>query len=132
MPVSKSLPRRKILTESAIANLDRAAGYGYAEVTTAATYEIGMIYRDLGRALLESQRPAELTGETLEQYNLLLEEQADPFDEKAVAEYVTNLQRMRQGLWNDWIGKSADALAELAPALYGKHEQRESSYDSMH
>jgi TolA-binding protein len=132
MPVSKSLPQRKAATEAAIASLDRAAGYGYAGITTAATYEIGVVYRDFGRALLDSQRPAQLRGDALEQYNLLLEEQAYPFEEKAIAAHEANLQRLRQGLWNDSIRKSATALAELAPAKYGKREQREASYDSLH
>lgn len=131
MPMSKSLPRRKAATEDAIASLDRAAAYGYAEVTTAATYEIGMVYRDFGRALMDSQRPAQLKDDALEQYNILLEEQANPFEEKAIAAHEANLQRLRQGLWNDWIRKSAGALAELAPAKYGKHEQRENSYDAL-
>lgn len=130
LPVNKSLPKRKAATEAAIATLSRAASYGFAEITTAATYELGLLYRDFGRSLVSSERPAKLRGEELEQYNLLLEEQAYPFEEKAIQAHETNLQRMRQGLWNDWIRRSAWALSELAPAKYGKHEQRESSYDS--
>jgi tetratricopeptide (TPR) repeat protein len=131
LPVAKSLPKRKAATEAAIATLERAAGYGYAEITTAASYEIGNVYRDFGRALIESPRPAKLKGEEIEQYKLLLEEQANPFEEKAIAAHEANLQHLRQGLWTDSMRKSASALAELAPAKYGKHEQRENSYDSL-
>jgi tetratricopeptide (TPR) repeat protein len=130
-PASKSLPRRKAATEAAIDTLSRAAGYGFAEVTTAATYEFGMVYRDLSRALISSERPAKLKAMELEQYNLLLEEQAYPFEEKAIKAHETNLQRMRQGLWDEWIRRSAWALAELSPAKYGKRDQRELSYDSL-
>jgi len=130
-PVARSLAQRKALTDTAIAALDRAAAYGYAEVTTAATYDLGTVYRDLGRALLASERPRELQGEALEQYELLLEEQAYPFEEKAIRAHEANLQRLRQGLWNDSIRRSTRALAELAPARYGKQDQREINYDAL-
>lgn len=130
-PVEKSLVARRTATETAIASLSGAAGYGFADVTTAATYELGTVYRDFGRAIMQSSRPANLSGEALEQYNLLLEEQAYPFEEKAIEAYEANLGRMRQGLWNDWIRRSAGALVELAPAKYGKNDQRETIYDSL-
>jgi TolA-binding protein len=130
-PIEKSLALRKAATDAAIASLSSAAGYGYADVTTAATYELGSVYRDFGKAIMSSARPANLKGEPLEQYNLLLEEQANPFEEKAIETYEANLGRMKQGLWNDWIHKSATALVELAPAKYGKHDQRETIYDSL-
>ena len=129
-PLAKSVQKRKAATEAAVATLARAADYGFAEVTTAATYEIGLVYRDFGHAVMASERPGRLKGDELEQYNLLLEEQADPFEQKAIQAHEANLQRMRQGLWNDWIRRSAWALAELAPGKYGKHEQREDSYDA--
>ncbi|WP_299695885.1 tetratricopeptide repeat protein [Hydrocarboniphaga sp.] len=130
-PLEKSLAARKSATDAAVASLSSAAGYGYADVTTAATYELGTVYRDFGKAILDSARPANLKGEPLEQYKLLLEEQANPFEEKAIETYEANLGRMKQGLWNDWIHRSANALVELAPAKYGKHDQRETIYDSL-
>ena len=130
-PLAASLARRKQATETAIASLNSAAAYGYAEVTTAATYEIGAVYHDFGQALLASERPARLKGEELEQYQLLLEEQADPIEQKAIEAHRANLQRFGQGLWNDWIQKSATQLAELAPARYGKNEQREDRYEAL-
>lgn len=131
LPVAKTLPPRKAATERAVAALNRAAGYGFAEVTTAATYDLGSVYREFGRALLVSERPRELGGEALEQYELLLEEQAYPFEEKAIQAHEANLQRMRQGLWNDWIRRSSRELAELVPGKYGKQDQRESNYEAL-
>lgn len=131
LPVEQSLPRRKAATESAIAALNGAASYGFADVTTAATYELGSVYRDFGRAIIQSARPSSLQGEALAQYELLLEEQAFPFEEKAIQAYETNLGRMNQGVWNDWIHRSANALVELSPGKYGKHDQRDTIYDSL-
>ena len=65
------------------------------------------------------------------EYELLLEEQADPFEVKAIQAHEANLGRMRQGVWNDWIRRSASALMELAPGRYGKNDQRDALYDSL-
>ena len=132
LPIAKTLPARKKATEAAVQALDRAANYGFADTTTAATYEIGNVYHDFAQALTNSERPAKLKGDELEQYTVLLEEQAEPFDEQAIKAHEANLQRVAQGLWNPSIRKSVDALAGLSPAQYGKHEQREERYESLH
>lgn len=130
-PLSRNLPKRKDATEAAINNLMRAAQTGDAEVTAAAAYEIGSVYRDFGLALLDSERPGKLQGDALEQYQILLEEQADPFEEKAIAAYVVNLGRVHQGIWNDWIHRSASELTKLAPGRYGKNEIDDDRYESL-
>ncbi|NGY03416.1 tetratricopeptide repeat protein [Solimonas terrae] len=130
-PVAHSLPKRKQAVESALDSLMRAAQSNDAEITTAATYEIGSVYQDFGRALLDSERPGKLQGDALEQYQILLEEQADPFEEKAIAAYAVNLARVHQGIWNDWTRRSANSLTELAPARYGKNEIHDDHYESL-
>lgn len=130
LPIERSLPRRVSATESAIAALNAAAEYGFAETTTAATYELATLYRGLGRALIESARPRQLDELEREQYDLLLEEQAFPFEERAIDAHEINLGRLDQGVWNEWVQRSAGALTEMAPARYGKHERRDPRYDS--
>jgi tetratricopeptide (TPR) repeat protein len=131
-PLDRSLASRRAATERSVAALERAAGYGYADVTSAATYELAAVYGDLGRALLQSERPPRLAGEALEQYGLLLEEQAFPFEEKAIRAHEINLGRLRSGTWNDDIRKSVTALGELSPGKYAKQERREATYDALH
>jgi tetratricopeptide (TPR) repeat protein len=132
LPINKSLPVRKQATQTAVDALTRAAGYGFVDTTTAATYELGTVYRDFGRALMDSERPRNLkTNEELEQYSLLLEEQADPFVDQAIKAHEANVQRLKQDLWSEWIRKSVDALGELAPGQYGKREQHEDRYESL-
>lgn len=131
LPLQEHLTQRRHATEAALELLRRAADYGYSDITTAADYEIGALYHALSRALLASQRPANLRGEALEQYNLLLEEQAEPFDEKAIAAHELNLQRVADNLYDEWVARSVAALAELAPAQYGKQERRDTVYDSL-
>lgn len=131
LPIERSLPTKKQAMEEAIRWLDRTAGYGFAETTTAATFELGEVYRGFGRALMESERPRNLGDLELEQYELLLEEQAYPFEEQAIQTHEANLQRLRSGLYDTWIARSAVALAEMAPARYGKREQGEDRYESL-
>ncbi|MBI2384253.1 MAG: hypothetical protein HYV18_09315, partial [Gammaproteobacteria bacterium] len=130
LPLERSLPRRVAATQSALAALTAAVDYGFAETTTAATWEIAALYQGLGRALLDAPRPRLGSDLEREQYTLLLEEQAFPFEESAIKAHEANLGRLEQGVWNEWVQRSATALTELAPARYGKHERRETNYDS--
>lgn len=131
-PLEQTLAQRKAATEASVRRLESAAAFGYADITSAATYELASVYADFGRALMASERPAKLAGEALEQYGLLLEEQAFPFEEKAIQAHEINLSRLRHGIWNESIGKSVTALGTLSPAKYGKQEKREVTYDELH
>jgi cellulose synthase operon protein C len=130
-PLQKSLPAKKAALEKAINTLNRAAGYGIAEVTTAATFELGALYQQFAKALLDSERPRKMTQVQLEQYSLLLEEQAFPFEEKAIQTYEVNVRRISQGVYDEWVRKSVAALAALAPGRYAKREQGEEVYESL-
>lgn len=132
LPLDQTLARKKAATESSVRTLERAAAYGYADITSAATFELATVYANFGRALMQSERPTALAGEALQQYAILLEEQAFPFEEKAIQAHEINLQRMRKGIWNEAIAKSVTALGNLSPAKYGKQEQREAYYDELH
>jgi lysophospholipase L1-like esterase len=92
-------------------------------VTTAAAFQSAQIYAQLGQALLESERPNNLDAEALEEYNILLEDQAYPFEEQAIALHETNAARVDAGLYDAWIEKSLQALAQLVPAQYAKLER---------
>ena len=132
LPLQQSLAEKKRLMELAMQQYDQAAAYQVAEVTTAATYQTAQIYAQLGAALLESQRPANLSGEALEQYNILLEEQAYPFEEQAITLHETNAQRIESGLYNTWIEKSLLQLAQLVPAQYAKLERGAPYVTALH
>ena len=74
---NRSPAKRKAL-EAALGAYGRAEEYAVAQVTTASAFAMADLYRHLGKALLESDRPRNLDAEELEQYGLLLEEQAFP------------------------------------------------------
>ena len=121
-PLKKSLAAKRKALEAALAGYKAAAEYHVAEVTTAATYEMAELYRVLGKDVMSSERPRKLSKDELEQYDALLEEQAFPFEEQAIALHEVNAARAHDGIYDDWIKKSFQALAELKPARYGKTE----------
>jgi tetratricopeptide (TPR) repeat protein len=98
------------------------AEYQVAETTTAATYETAELYRTLAHDLLKSERPKKLSGDELEQYDALLDEQAFPIEEQAIAIHEINAKRAQDGVYDDSVRNSFQALAELKPARYGKTE----------
>ncbi len=67
-----------------------------------------------------SQRPRSLKGEELEQYNILLEDQAFPFEEKAIEFYELNLAHTKENIANDWINKTLGNLLKLYPVKYNR------------
>ena len=116
-PLKQSLASKKAAMERALAGYQSAAGYAVTEVTTAATFEMGELYRTLAADLMKSERPANLDAEELEQYDLLLEEQAFPFEEKAIELHETNARRAVTGIYDRWVQSSFGALARLRPVL---------------
>jgi len=124
-PLKESLLLKKERMELALAAYGTAADYGVAEVTTAATFEIADLYYRLGNDLMDSERPASLSAEELEQYDILLEEQAFPFEEQAIEIFIANTNRAADGIYDQWVRKSFSRLAELMPARYAKSERSE-------
>ena len=122
-PIRTNLAQKKQKMEQALEAFELAGKYGYAEFVTASTYRIGEIYFHLSRALLESERPSNLDKEELEQYEIMLEEQAYPFEEKAIDIFQTNVSRIKDGIYNEWIDQTFVELAKLLPAQYAKQEQ---------
>ncbi len=125
-PLKDSLPVKKQRMEQALAAFGKAADYGVDEVVTAATYEIAELYFGLGQDLMASDRPPGLDELELEQYEILLEEQAFPFEEQAIDIYTTNASRATAGVFDEWVQRSYQRLAELVPARYAKPERSES------
>ena len=123
LPLKQSLNTKKRLMQTALTQLELAAAYEIAGVTTSAAYHTAQIYSHLARALMQSERPSNLDADSLEQYNILLEDQAYPFEEQAITLHETNAARVQNGYYDAWIGKSLQALSALVPAQYAKQER---------
>jgi TolA-binding protein len=131
-PLAESMELKKSLMEDVLKVYGDAAAYGVAEVTTAATFRLGEAYQQFSRDLMDSERPQGLDELALEQYDLLLEEQTFPFEEKAIELYETNAARTSDGIWDEWVQRSFGQLATLMPARYAKVERSEDVVTSLY
>ena len=131
VPLDKSLKSKRTQMEKVLTAYGKALDYGVAEVTTAATFGMGELYRQLGADLMASERPKGLDADTKEQYDVLLEEQAFPFEEKAIELHETNARRTGDGVYDEFVQRSFDVLAKLKPARYAKAEKSEDYVPSL-
>jgi hypothetical protein len=122
LPLKNSLNKKRQAMDNALAKFDQVMAYGVAEFSSAANYKIAEMFRTLSVDLMESQRPKGLSELELEQYDLLLEEQAYPFEEQAIDLHESNVQRSWQGNFDKWIQNSITKLSALLPVRYGKVE----------
>jgi tetratricopeptide (TPR) repeat protein len=121
-PFEASLREKKRRMDEAEKALTRLVDYQVGDVTAAATYYIAEIYFSFSRSLMDSERPAGLQGAELQEYELALEDEAYPFEERAIKVHEKNMELMRTGLYNAWIDRSLGKLADLMPARYAKGE----------
>lgn len=123
-PLKKSLKKKKSTLNRALKAYQKSIDYGVQEFATLGTYKIAEIYAGLSRDLLSAKPPSNLDALALEQYQLLLEEQAFPFEEKAIELHEANTQRSWKGVYDQGVKNSFLALELLLPARYKKREIR--------
>ena len=123
LPLDKSIQRKREALQRVVDINQQILSYQIAEFSTKAGHRLGQVYGLLANALYASERPQELDALALEQYEILLEEQAYPFEEQAIEVYQRNTKRSWQGIYDAWVAQSFAALAELLPAQYDKQEQ---------
>lgn len=122
-PFEQNLAKKKTGLKAVKDKLDNILRYEIAETTAAATYYLAEMYYNFNRSLVESERPGDLVGEEKEQYELALEDQAYPFEEKAIEVHQQNTDFVALGIFNSWVDKSFGRLAKLVPARYAKFEE---------
>jgi tetratricopeptide (TPR) repeat protein len=130
-PLEKSIPRKNEKLKNALDRYKKAASYGVFEISSRASYSIGELYAQFARELMNSPRPRGLSASELQQYELLLEEQAIPFEELAIEIHERNIQQSWEGHLNPWVDQSFAAMAKLSPARYDKHEMQVSYGDGI-
>ena len=122
LPLKQSLQAKKQAMDTAVADYRKVLDFGIAEFTTAANFRLAEVYRQLSRDLMDSERPGGLNALELEQYEILLEEQAFPFEEKAIELHEANVARTVEGVYDQWVKESFSSLENLLPARYRKPE----------
>ncbi|MEM8660777.1 MAG: hypothetical protein AAGF35_07830 [Pseudomonadota bacterium] len=124
-PLKQSLKAKKKAMQQTLAAYQATAAYGVEQYVTLSSYRIAQVYQQLSADLMHSPRPRNIDALALEQYEMMLEEQAFPFEEKAIALHETNARRSWEGIYDEWVKASFVALSELLPARYGKTETGE-------
>ncbi len=132
LPLKESLKRKKISLQKTVKLFGQASVYGVAETTTEATHSIAEVYNTFSQALLSSERPLGLNNDELEQYKILLEDQAFPFEEKAIEFFEVNLSYIKDGLYDSWIQKSHHQLMILFPAKYQRQAKTDAYINVLH
>ena len=120
-PLAQRLKEKKQFMQDAISLYGQASSYRVAEITTESTFAIGDIYQHFSKALLNSERPANLSSDELDQYNILIEDQAFPFEEKAIEFHEVNIARSADNTESKWIKQSLIALKTLFPSRYDRN-----------
>jgi tetratricopeptide (TPR) repeat protein len=122
-PLEDNLSLKRDLMKTATEEFGRLVDYEIGEVTAAATFYLAEIYSHFSIALMASERPEGLSPLEREQYDLAIEEEAYPFEERAIEVHESNLKLISRGVYNEWIDKSLQRLAESVPARYDKPEE---------
>ncbi len=122
LPLNESMTAKTEALEKAMKAYQKTASYGISAYSTEAGYRMADIYAQLSRDLMDSDRPAGLSPLEEEQYEILLEEQAFPFEDNAIEIHEQNASRSWNGIYDDWVVKSFDALKKLLPGRYDKPE----------
>lgn len=131
-PLNKSLKRKQKALTRTLGAFEAVAEYQVAKYTTASTYQIADLYTSLSRSIMGSDRPADLTELELDQYEILLEEQAFPFEEQAIALHEINMRRSWDGVYDEWVKKSFTELGRLMPARFDKQEIEVAYVETIH
>jgi tetratricopeptide (TPR) repeat protein len=121
-PLQTSLKRKQTVLKRTVKAFERVANYQVAEFSTASTFHIADVYAALSKEIMNSDRPQGLSELELEQYEILLEEQAFPFEEQAIDLHEINMRRSWDGVYDDWVKKSFAELGRLMPARFDKQE----------
>jgi len=130
-PFEESLAQKQARMDTALAAFEKLVTYEVAEVTAAATFYIAETYREFSTALMESERPEGLSAAEKIDYELVIEEEAWPFEERAIEVHEANFELLAAGIYNPWVQKSLNELAVMMPGRYAKNESSEGFLGSI-
>jgi tetratricopeptide (TPR) repeat protein len=122
-PLEVNLRRKRELMKETTHTFNQLMEYEIAETTAAATFYLAEIYAHFSEALMTSERPQGLNSLELEEYELAIEDQAYPFEEKAITVHENNIKLISKGIYNEWVVRSLQKLAEYIPVRYDKPEE---------
>ena len=122
-PLARSLKKKQSLLAKSLSAYEAVVKVGEFEYATMSYLRMAKHYELLAEELLATDAPKGLNELEQEQYLILLEEQAFPFEEKAIALHRQNLSLGWQSGWNQSVNESLLALQKLSPAQFRRPEQ---------
>ncbi|MGK0460924.1 MAG: hypothetical protein ACJA0W_001777 [Candidatus Azotimanducaceae bacterium] len=129
-PLNRSLKEKQRSLQASLTAYRQLAEIGVLEFVSKANYSMASLYQTLAEDLLASERPKNLNALEQDQYQLLLEEQAYPFEEQAIALHQNNLRLGWQAEWTGAVNSSLLALQTLSPGRFRRQEQEVAYLDS--
>ncbi|MEP1216085.1 MAG: outer membrane protein assembly factor BamD [Marinobacter sp.] len=119
-PLGPSLEKKRQALEAARTRLLQAEQLDGEALGSEILYRRAELYRVMAEDLIASEAPAELNELETMQYQMLLEEEAYPFEEKAIKLHARNHQRLADGVFDQWVEQSLQVLAKLFPGRYDR------------
>ncbi|MEP1582894.1 MAG: hypothetical protein ABJK18_10140, partial [Marinobacter sp.] len=120
IPLAESLARKQAALSAARERLSQAETLVGESARSEIMFRRAELYRVMAQDLMASEAPANLSDLEATQYRMLLEEEAYPFEEKAIDLHARNHQRLAEGLFDDWVERSLQVLADLFPGRYDR------------
>ncbi|MBZ0333658.1 tetratricopeptide repeat protein [Marinobacter sp. AL4B] len=120
-PLEETLVRKQAALERAQNHLLDAESFAGKAVATEMLFRRAELYRVLAVDLMESEVPTELNELETMQYQMLLEEEAYPLEERALELHSRNHQKIKEQGYDKWIGQSLKALAAMHPGRYSRN-----------
>ena len=111
LPLAPGIAEKKSLLENVLQEYRTCASLGVAPWNRAAAFRIGECLVAFGDALMESERPADLSGDDLLAYDEVLEEQSWDFFDKGELTWGEMLRQVGENeAGGEWVVKARQAL----------------------
>jgi outer membrane protein assembly factor BamD (BamD/ComL family) len=120
IPLAQSLTRKQAALSAARERLSQAEKLVGEGARSEILFRRAELYRVMAQDLMTSEAPANLGDLEATQYRMLLEEEAYPFEEKAIDLHAKNHQRLAEGRFDEWVERSLQVLADLFPGRYDR------------
>lgn len=131
-PIQQSLAVKQKALETAINGYQQLIDWSISPYYEQGLLGLGQLYVEFAKALMASERPTGLSDLAQEEYDILLEEQAFPFEEKGIEYHEANLKRLWAGEKNAYTLESLKRLQQLMSSQYARPERIEESYREPH
>jgi hypothetical protein len=111
-PLAPAIAAKKKLLETVLGEYRQCAELGVEPWNVAGAYRIGESLSKFGEALLESERPADISGEDLAAYEEVLETQSWEFSDRAEQAWSELLKSAspKSDETNEWIARTREQL----------------------